>query len=187
MAYIPTVSVFDVLGTVSTTLTVKAPDGSFKLRNVDPTKPQTFKLDSFGSYILTFRAEDSAGNFVSYPRKITVFDTVAPSLTVNNNLKDSYKINAEIAIPSYSVSDNLGQYTLDVFLMLPNNEERLLLRDSNGKVTSYLSVDNPIYNSSFKVNDNTFRAEQYGKYTLRYVAYDDAFNKAVKEFTFVIK
>ena len=187
IAYIPTVSLFDVLGEVTATLTAKAPDGSFKLRNVDPTEQHSFQLDSFGSYILTFAATDTAGNFVSYPRKITVFDNVAPSLNVNNNLKDSYKINSEITIPSYSVSDNLGQYTVDVFLILPNDEERLLTRDVNGNVTSYLSSDNPLYNSSFKVNSNTFRAEQYGTYRLRFVAYDDAFNKTVREITFTVK
>lgn len=186
-AYIPTVSVFDVLGEVTANLTAKAPDGSFKLRNVDPTEPQSFQLDAFGSYILTFSAQDTAGNLVSYPRKITVYDTIAPSLNVNNNLKDSYKINSEITIPSYSVSDNLGQYTLDVLLLLPNDEERLLLRDVNGNVTSYLTSDSPLYNQSFKVNSNTFRAEQYGTYRLRFVAYDDAFNKTVREIAFTVK
>ena len=186
-AYIPTVSIFDVLGEATATLTVKAPDGSFKLRNVDPTKPQSFTLDAFGSYILTFRAEDTSGNFVSYPRKIAVFDTIPPTLTVKNNLKASYKINAQIKIPTYTVSDNLGQYTVDVLLMLPNDEERLLLRDINGEVTSYLTADSPYYNPSFKVNATTFRAEQYGTYRLRFVAYDDAFNKVVEEITFIVK
>ena len=187
VAYVPTVTLFDVLSEATASLTVKAPDGSFKLKNVDPTEQQAFTLDAFGSYILTFSATDTAGNFVSYPRKITVFDTVAPTLDVNSKLKDSYKINSEITIPSYKVSDNLGQYTVDVFLLLPNDEERLLLRDINGQVTSYLIADNPLYNSSFKVNSNTFRAEQYGTYRLRYVAYDDAFNKTVKDITFIVK
>ncbi len=186
-AFIPTVSVFDVLGSTKASLSIKAPDGSYIFKDADPTKSQTFKLSMFGNYILTFYVEDSSGNFVSYPRKITVKDTISPTLTVNNNLKDSYKINSEISIPSYSVSDNLGKYTLDVLLMLPNDEERLLLKDVNGKVTSYLTSDNPIYNSSFKVNSNTFKAEQYGTYKLRYVAYDNDFNKVVSEITFVVK
>ncbi len=187
VAYIPTVSVFDVLGEASATLTVKAPDGSFKLKNVNPIEPQSFLLDAFGNYILTYSVQDSSGNFISYPRKITVFDNVAPTLTVNNNLKNSYKINSKITIPSYSISDNLGQYTVDVLLLLPNDEERLLLRDTNGEVTSYLTGDSPLYNSSFKVDSKTFRAEQYGTYKLRFVAYDDAFNKTVYEITFMVK
>ena len=186
-AYIPTAFIFDVLGDTTSSLTVKAPDGSFKLKNVDPTKPQSFSLDAFGNYILTFKAEDTSGNTVSYPRKITVFDYVTPVLTVNNNLKASYKINSKIQIPTYTVSDNLGQYTVDVLLMLPNDEERLLLRDINGEVTSYLTADSPYYNQSFKVNANTFRAEQYGTYRLRFIAYDEAFNKVVEEITFTVK
>ena len=186
-AVIPAVKVFDVLSEASATVTVKAPDGSFKVRNEDATIPHTFKLDSFGSYVVTYKALDSAGNASSYPRKITVFDNVPPSLTVNYNLSDTYKLNSEITIPSYSASDNLDQYALSVYLTLPNDEHRLLLTDNSGTVTSYLGKDNPIYNASFKVNNNTFRVEQTGRYLLRYVVYDDAFNKVVKEYSFTVK
>lgn len=186
-ANIPVVEAFDILGEATVTITVKGPDGSFKIKNLDATIKHSFKLDAFGSYLLTYRAEDNSGNNVSYPRKITVFDNVAPTLTVKNNLKESYKINSEIKIPSYTISDNLGKYTLNVYLILPNDEERLLIKDIDGQVTSYLSPDSMLYNPSFKVNSNTFRAEQYGTYRLRYVAYDDAFNKAVQEITFIVK
>ena len=186
-AKIPVVEVYDVLGQASISLNVKGPDGSFKMKNVDPRESHTFKLDAFGSYLLTYRAEDDSGNYVSYTRKITVYDNVAPTLKVNNNLKENYKLNAEIKIPTYTVSDNLGSYTVHVFVILPNDEERILLKDVNGEVTSFLSVDSMLYNPSFKVNDHTFRAEQKGTYRLRYVAFDDAFNKVVQEITFTVK
>ena len=185
--YIPSVEVFDVLSDASATVMVKAPDGTFKLRNEDASVDHNFPLDSFGSYIVTYRAEDSSGNFASYPRKIMVFDNVDPVLTVNNNLKESYKLNSAVTIPSYTASDNLGSYTLDIFLMMPNGEERLLILDRSGEVTSYLSADSPIYNSSFKVNSNTFRVEQTGKYTLRYVLYDEAYNRVIQEYSFMVK
>ena len=185
--YIPSVEVFDVLSDASATVMVKAPDGTFKLRNEDASVDHNFPLDSFGSYIVTYRAEDSSGNFASYPRKIMVFDNVDPVLTVNNNLKESYKLNSAVTIPSYTASDNLGSYTLDIFLMMPNGEERLLILDKSGEVTSYLSADSPIYNSSFKVNSKTFRVEQTGKYTLRYVLYDEAYNRVIQEYSFMVK
>lgn len=187
VGFIPSVEVFDVLSEASATVLVKAPDNSFLVRNGDASVDHTFNLDSFGSYIVTYKAEDTLGNMVSFPRKITVFDNVAPVLTVKNNLKESYKLNSAVTIPSYTASDNLGTYTLDIFLLLPNNEERLLILDKSGTVTSYLDVNSPIYNPSFKVNNNTFRVEQTGRYTLRYVLYDDAFNKVVQEYSFMVK
>lgn len=186
-AYVPSVEVFDVLNDVSVTVSVRGPDGNMKLNNQDATVTNMFKLDSFGSYLVTYRATDKAGNYVSYPRKITVYDFVAPELMVNYNLKETYSLNASITIPSYSVKDNLNDYTVDIFLILPSEEERLLIIDRNGQVTSFLDSSTSIYNSSFKVNANTFKAEQYGRYTLRYVAYDSDFNKVVKEYHFTVK
>ena len=186
-AIVPTVDVFDVLGNASVLVNVKAPDGTFILKNQDGRYPLNFKLNQYGNYILTYQVSDDYGNSVNYPRKIVVFDDVPPVLNVNNNLKETYKLNAAVKIPDYTASDNLGIYTVYVLLLLPNNEERLLLKDESGKVTSYLSLDSPIYNPSFKVSDRTFRVEQYGRYTLRYMIFDDAFNVLTQEYHFTVK
>ena len=146
-----------------------------------------YVLDQFGRYIITYTATDSAGKTATYRRNITVYDIVPPELTINGSLASIYGLNAPITIPTYTVSDNLGKYTVDVFLIMPNNEQRLLLEDNNGLVTSYLEKDNMYYNASFKVDSRTFRAEQFGRYTLRFVAYDSDFNKTVKELHFEVK
>ena len=185
-AYVPSVEVFDVLSDTTVNVMVKAPDGSFKLRNADGSKTNTFKLDGFGGFLVTYRADDTFGNSASYPRKITVFDHSAPILNVNYDLKEKYSLNDSISVPSYSVSDNLNNYTVNVYLIMPDDQERLLLKDVNGSVTSFLSLDNVVYNPSFKVNSRTFRAEQSGRYILRYVAYDQDFNKVSKEYTFYV-
>ncbi len=185
-AYITAVDVFDVLSDVTATVTVKAPDGSYKLKNADATKVNTFKLDQFGSYLVTYKGSDGL-NSASYPRKIVVYDFNAPELTITGSLNETYKLNDAISIPSYSVSDNLNDYKLDIFLIMPNNEERMLMSDTNGKVTSYLDSSSMVYNESFKVNSTTFKAEQYGNYTMRFVAYDSDYNKVVKELHFIVK
>ena len=184
---IPAVDFFDVLSDVSATVTVRGPDGKNRLVDADARVPHTFNLDAFGSYLVSYKAVDALNNKNTFSKQIFVYDYIPPELTVNNNLKASYSINSAISIPSYTVSDNLNTYTLDVFLILPNHEQRLLITDENGEVTSYLDADNAVYNSSFKVNSNTFRAEQYGRYILRYVAYDSDYNKTVKELTFEVK
>ena len=186
-AYIPSADVFDVLSDSSVTVSVKAPDGTFKFQNRDATIEQTFKLDQFGAYTVTYYGQDGAGKTTSFRRKVTVYDFNAPVITLNSGLNETYKINDEISIPSYSVSDNQNDYKLDIFLIMPDGEERLLMTDKNGTVKSYLEADSMIYNASFKVNSTTFKAEQYGKYTMRFVAYDSDFNKAVQELHFEVK
>ena len=186
-AYLPAAEVFDVFSYSDVTLSVRAPDNTYKLRNVDGKVSQTFVLDQFGRYIVVYTGTDSEGNIATYRRAITVYDIVPPELTINGGLSSIYGINSAINIPTYTVSDNLNNYTVDVFLIMPDNQTRLLLIDNNGQVTSYLSKDNMYYNSSFKVDERTFRAEQYGHYTLRFVAYDSDFNNTVKEIYFEVK
>ena len=150
MAYVPSVEVFDVLSDVNVKMTVTGPDGKERISNEDATIDRSFKLDSFGSYLVTYKAKDSAGNSVSYPRKITVYDYIAPEINITGSLSATYSIGSPVSIPTYTVTDNRNDYTLDVFLIMPNDEERLLLIDKNGKITSYLSKDNNIYDDSFK-------------------------------------
>lgn len=186
-AFIPIAEVYDVLSYADVKISVRAPDGTYKIRDKDAKDRHSFVLDQFGKFIVTYTGTDTEGNAAIYRRSITVYDFVPPELTINGGLASIYSINSAITIPSYTVSDNLGSYTVDVFLILPDGQERLLLMDKNGTVTSYLNKDNMYYNASFKVNDTTFRAEQYGHYILRYVAYDSDFNKVTKELSFDVK
>lgn len=186
-AYVPAVDVIDVLNNATAKVSVEAPDGAYKLKNVDATVSNSFKLDQFGSYLVTYRYSDSVGNSNSITRKIVVYDFNAPELTITGSLKESYKLNDQVSIPSYVVKDNLNDYKLEVFLILPDNQERLLITDTNGKVVSYLESNSMVYNNSFKVNSTTFVLEQYGSYTMRFVAYDSDFNKTVQELHFEVK
>ena len=186
-AVLSKVEIFDVLGSAKGNISVKDPSGNTPVKNASIDEDITFKLDQFGGYIVTYSAKDNSGNTASFPRKISVYDNVYPELNVKNNLKETYKLNATVEIPTYTVSDNLNKYTLTVFLLMPNDEERVLLYDNNGEITYFLSSSNSVYNSSFKVNNTTFRLEQLGEYTLRFVAADEAFNKVVQDFHFIAK
>ena len=185
--FIPTASIFDVLSDSSVTVSVKAPNNTYKIQDLDAGITHSFKLDQFGQYTVIYNGRDEEGNTASFRRTITIYDFNAPEITITGSLKESYKLNDEISIPSYTVSDNQNDYKLDVFLIMPDNQQRLLLTDKNGTVTSYLEADSMVYNSSFKVNSTTFKAEQYGKYTMRFVAYDSDFNKSAKELNFEVK
>ena len=188
MAVVPAAEAFDVLSDATITVSVRSPKFAYIIRDADARVPHTFELNEFGSYMVIYKATDSAGNSSApFSRTIRVYDTIAPVITITGSLKSTYSLNASVSIPKYTVTDNLDDYVLDVFLILPNDEERLLLVDENGEVTSYLDKQDPTYNNSFKVNSTTFRAEQRGRYIMRFVAYDGDFNKTVVELEFVVK
>lgn len=183
----PTFTAYDVFSEIKTaTITVKAPDGTI-LKTLANDVYEAVKIEQFGKYKVIYYAEDGSGNYVEFSKTIFVNDTVAPTISVNALTKTEYAVGDVVELPNYyGVSDNLGDYTVDVSVILPNNEMRLLVHDVNGQKTYYTN-NRTLYNASFCVSDTSFRAEYKGTYTLRYVAYDAHFNKSVIELTFTVK
>jgi hypothetical protein len=142
------------------------------------------KLDKAGNYLVTYFAKDSNGKSTEESYSVMVADETAPTLTVNGSLRSEYKVGDKISIPTYSATDNGETCCVQVELILPNNELRLLHYSENGEVTSLLAADNTLYNSSFKVDENTFVAEDVGIYTLRFLAYDEYYNTVSYEMKF---
>ncbi|MBO6280313.1 MAG: hypothetical protein J6M95_01875 [Bacilli bacterium] len=169
--------VFDVLSDVKCTLDVYDSNDEMVVSSADASIRQTINFNNYGSYLLIYRATDSSNRKSVYQTAINVYDDIAPVLNVNNNLSKSYSVGSKVKIPTYTASDNLGYYTVDVLLILPDYQERLLLKDNNGEVTSYLSADASIYNSSFIGGKDTFVLEMKGKYVLKFLCYDNDYNK----------
>lgn len=175
---IPTYAAYDVLNDVKeTSFKVEAPDGTVY------TEP--FTIDQYGKYKLSIIAKDTCGNTAKVTKIIFVNDDVAPELSVQSMQKTAYKVGDSVTVPGYTVSDNLNTYYVDVILFLPNSEIRLLTHEENGEVGYYLN-DTTLYNANFCIDQSTFRAEQEGTYTIRYVAYDDQYNRTVSEQTFTV-
>ncbi len=184
-AKIPTAKAFDVLGQIAEfTVTVKL-DGQV-LAKGDARKPLDLMLDKDGYYMVTYYAMDSNGNSYEIPYVLFVKDETAPTLSVGS-LNSEYKQGDKIKIPTYSATDNGASCNIQVMLILPNNEMRLLHYVENGKKTSLLSAENDLYNSDFKAGEDTFVALQKGKYVLRVVAADEYYNYTVKEIEFIVK
>lgn len=184
-AKIPTAKAFDVLGQIAEfTVTVKL--GGQVLASGDATKPLDLMLDKDGYYMVSYYAKDSNGNGYEIPYVLFVKDETAPTLSVGS-LNSEYKQGDKIKIPSYSATDNGANCTVQVMLILPNNEMRLLHYVENGKKTSLLSKENDLYNSDFKADEDTFVALQKGKYVLRVMAADEYYNYTVKEIEFIVK
>lgn len=176
---IPTFAAYDVLSQVAeSSVEVEAPDGTVH------TEP--FAIDQYGKYKMTFRAEDVHGNKMKVIKMVFVNDDQKPELQVSQLEKTTYSLGDKVTVPGYTVSDNLGVYNVDVILFLPNYEIRLLTHDANGEIKYCLS-DSSLYSSSFIADNTSFKTEQVGTYTLRYVAYDDQHNRTVQELTFQVQ
>lgn len=174
----PEIAAYDVLSDITeTTITVEAPDGT------EYTEP--FAISQYGRYKMLITAKDSCGNKVKVNKVVFVSDDVAPTLTVNALSQTEYKVGDTVSIPTYTATDNMENCRVDVILILPDAQVRLLTSDLNGEIT-YALTDATLYNSTFRVDNTSFRAEQKGTYTLRYVANDDQYNRAVQELTFTV-
>ena len=183
-AKIPTAFASDVLGQISTfTITVKDANGNV-LVSGSATQSVDLALDKAGIYQVVYYAKDSNGKYTELMYMLSVYDETAPTLTITDSLKDEYKVGDHIAIPAYSAKDNGENCYIQVELILPNNELRLLHYNENGTLTSLLNADSTLYNSSFKVDDNTFVVEAAGTYTLRFLAYDEYYNTVSYEMSF---
>jgi len=187
---VPSARSYDVLNPVTSfTLSVSDPSGNILLNNEDPSSEKKVTLSSYGQYHVSYSASDAVGNTLVDDHFISVVEYEKPTLSVDfSTLKSSYALNAAVTLPTASVSDNSGSYYLDIFLVMPDNEMRLLShhdKDESLNVNRLDSSDN-YYPASFKAGSNAFYVLTSGKYTLRYFAYDDYFNNVTKEFSFVV-
>ena len=186
-AYIPTAKAYDILGQITSfTVKLEMVNGD-TLAKGDATQPLDYVLTEAGNYLVTYEAKDNNGNGVRIPYTILVNDETAPTLTVKGSIKKEYKVGDKITIPSYTVKDNNVNYYVQVMLIMPNNEMRMLHYDDNGEVTSFLSKDNELYENAFKAGKNSFYTVDKGKYTLQILAFDDYYNTTLKEFVFNVK
>ena len=174
----PEIAAFDVLSDITEkTVTVEAPDGT------EYTEP--FTISQYGRYKMLITAKDSCGNKVKVNKVVFVNDDIAPTLTVNALSKTDYKVGDTVTVPTYTATDDMENLRVDVILILPDSQVRLLTSDLNGEIIYALS-DATLYGSTFRVDNSSFRAEQEGTYILRYVANDEQYNRAVQELTFTV-
>jgi hypothetical protein len=180
-AQIPTAKAYDVLGQIKEfTVTIETvKDGVLASGSAKETLDYT--LSEAGTYLVTYYAKDSNGNFEKIPYAIRVSDETAPTLTVKDSFKSSYKLNAKISVPSYKVSDNNENCYVQVTVTLPNNEVRLLQYAENGELLYVLSREAELYEKAFIADEDTFVALYAGKYVLRVVAYDDYYNYTAED------
>ena len=189
----PTFEAFDVLSDINdTSITIRL--NGRVLVSGDQYCTETFEITESGYYSLIYIAKDSSNNQLRIVSSVSVYDDEAPTLEVDKLAKNTYSVGDGVKIPKYTANDDSGLYYIDVIVILPTNEMRILLHhthdesaDEKDVIEYMLDTDKGVYNPSFIINKTTFRAEIAGSYRLRFVAYDSAFNSTVVEYAFTAK
>lgn len=170
---VPSSSSFDVLNEIDNySLTLIKPDRT--RLELNPLIDNEISFDKNGSYRLEYVSIDSKGNQTKTIRLFKVYEEVEPELKLDSSLKEEYKTNETISIPSYVASDDSSYYVLNVILLTPDYERITLLIDENGSVTSYLDNDAELAN--LKVDSTSFRLKRAGNYSLIFNIRDRDYN-----------
>ena len=199
----PTFEAFDVLSDIkSTSIQIKGPGISPISGGKDMSL--TFVIRNTGDYYVYYTAKDSSNNEKPVAEIVSVYDDIKPTITVNNPPKSQYSLNESFTVSSYTASDDSGIYTVDVILIMPTNEMRILTHHEHNEDEEYdkieyaLDLEKGIYDSNFIVNNTTCRLNMAGNYRLRFVVYDavyseiaedyvGAYNTTTVEYSFTVK
>lgn len=173
---LPTAAAGDVLTPFvqSFTLTVTDPDGNVvtdatgkQLRNVDPSEAYTVKFDRYGQYNVRYSATDkNRGTTTNFFYSLIVVDEAAPEITLTSTTVVSAKVGDVIALPDFTVSDNVTateNIKILKYVMNPHGE-LITLPDAS----------------------NSIRCATAGEYEFRLIAVDEAGNMQTMRFTVTV-
>lgn len=142
---------------------VKTLDGLY-LNAASTDREYYIEASMYGTYLITFSAKDFAGNEFEYAYYVNVVDTVAPVITLPENVVTEGKVNKTITLSKATVSDNVeGEIKLTVYVYSPS---MVMYELKNG--------------------DYSFKTNKAGKYQIVYVAVDAAGNYALKTVTLTV-
>ena len=150
------VTAYDLFGSsVPVTFKVTAPDKKVILTG-SADKQYSFVTEKYGRY----RIEYQAGSADAIMTTVYCYDIVAPEIKVGK-LPASVKVGTTLTLPEAEYSDN---------------------DTVNEKLLSYVYV---LYGNNIKelVKNGSYTFKSAGKYTIRYVVYDEYQNYTVAEFT----
>ncbi len=162
-ALIPSAGAFDILNAISAlNVTITAPDGTVLLSNAPADIEYKLTLGQYGTYMVVYKAEDSAGNIITTTKSILVSDDRAPTLTFNGDIAKTAKVGDTINLPSYTISDNdPSGVIVDITFRKPNGQFDL-------------------------VKESTVKLEAAGRYTINYFAVDADRNTSIYSYSIVV-
>lgn len=137
--YLPAVEARTVLsGLTTATVKVTAPSGKTVLEECNAYNAQSFVIDEFGEYIITYKTP-----FLSTTQTINnvfrVFQEKIPEVDIKTALKQFYKVGDTLTVPDVAVVDNTGEYSVEIFIALPDGSTQKV------KVGDTLKLENVGY------------------------------------------
>ena len=127
-----------------------------EIKGVSVEEEHKFKTTSYGSYRVSYHSKDYDENEVYFAYLITVYDKVAPTISLSGSCPTTAKVGDTVKFPSIKVSDNLTA-------------------KENIKTAIYVIGPTGFIYSTM---NNSFKFTEEGKYIVRYVAIDEAGNTA---------
>lgn len=142
---IPRVMAADTLNPACTfDFTVTAPDGAVvtdtsgnKLENRDPGKEYEIRFEQYGLYRVSYRAYDSfSGSYNRWSYLYTVEDVIAPEYHFATEFVSSAKVGEAVAIPDFTVTDNItaSEDILVLRYVLNPNGELIKIPDGSNSI-----------------------------------------------------
>ena len=126
----------------------------------DISKDYQFTPTKYGKYTISYVATDINKRSKIFPYIITVKDRIPPTITLDGQVKSSYKLGSTYELPKARIQDN--------------NDQDLLV---------YLYIENP--DGELRLNDNddySFTPTLKGYYTIIYYAQDTYYNYAMQQY-----
>ncbi len=162
-ALIPTAGAFDILNAISTLdVTITAPDGTVLLSNAPADIEYKLTLGQYGTYMVVYKAEDSAGNIITTTKSLLVSDDRAPTLTFSGGIAASAKVGDTITLPTYIVNDDdTAGVIVDITFRKPNGQFEI-------------------------VKDGTVKFDKAGRYTVNYFVVDADRNTTMYSYSIVV-
>ena len=124
----------------------------------DPGKTYTVRLSSYGDYNVVYEASDSSGNSVSESYGISVEDTVAPQIVLEEDYTAAAKVGDTVSIAEFKASDDYSE-TLNI----------------------YIFIVSP-FGNLYRLDGNAFEAVVRGTYTVLITVYDENNNFAMAKY-----
>ena len=155
-------------------VSIRDPEGNVLVDNLDLLIPEnaqktlTLKLDSYGSYSLSYTAKDTSGRTGSWSQAIPVIDDKAPVIKLDGKVPTTGKIGQQIQLPAGTVTDNV---------------------DTDLKL--YVYVSDPfggyvqVYGTAYV--DNVFTPTMAGEYAVHFTAFDSTGNMTYETYIITVE
>lgn len=146
----------DVLGSVTMTLSVTAPDGTVLFDSVAADTDRTITIDQYGTYRIVYTLQDSSGNRLNQTYPVYCVSNEQLSVVLDGNVNTSRRVGDTFTAPSFHVEGS---------------------RFTAAEIYTTVYVIDPDYVHA-SLDNGAYTFEKTGTYTVRIYAQDPDYNTA---------